>query len=153
MQSRTLLLALVFSLSAPVYPAAATRIYSTETVNTITTGDISISLKEYELDDTGQRVPYVDGKLVVPGQQVDKIVTITNEAQDAWIRARVEYNTDDGLEGMSDDMLAGISRDWTKCGGYFYYTKPVSGAETVEFFRQVVVPREWDQSSAEKGFS
>lgn len=153
MQSRTLLLALVFSLSAAGYPAAATRTYSTETVNTITTGDISISLKEYELDDTGQRVPYVDGKLVVPGQRVDKIVTITNEAQDAWIRARVEYNTDDGLEGMSDDMLAGISGDWTKCGGYFYYTKPVSGAETVEFFRQVVVPREWDQSSAEKGFS
>ena len=51
MQSRTLLLALVFSLSAAGYPAAATRTYSTETVNTITTGDISISLKEYELDD------------------------------------------------------------------------------------------------------
>ncbi len=146
-------LAVFFGLLAAVPSGAATRTYSTEVTNTITTGDINISLEEFQLDPEGRRIPYVDGKLVVPGQRVDKIVTITNEAQKAWIRAKVEYNTKDGLEGMSDDMLGGISSEWKKCGDYFYYTEPVDTAETVDFFRQVVVPWEWDETCEEKGFS
>lgn len=146
-------LAVFFGLLAAVPSGAATRTYSTEVTNTITTGDINISLEEFQLNPEGRRIPYVDGKLVVPGQRVDKIVTITNEAQKAWIRAKVEYNTKDGLEGMSDDMLGGISSEWKKCGDYFYYTEPVDTAETVDFFRQVVVPWEWDETCEEKGFS
>lgn len=150
---RILYLAAAVSLLSAVPAAAATRTYSTEAVNTITTGDISIFLEEFELDPEGRRIPYVDGKTVIPGQHVDKIVTITNEAQEAWIRAKVEYNTDDGLEGMSDRMLGGIPEGWKKCGGYFYYTEPVASGETVDFFRQVVIPREWDETCGEKGFS
>ena len=150
---RILYLAGAVSLLATIPAAAATRTYSTEVVNTITTGDISISLEEFELDPEGRRIPYVDGKVVIPGQHVDKIVTITNEAQEAWLRAKAEYNTDDGLEGMSDRMLGGMSEKWKKCGGYFYYTEPVAGGESVDFFRQVVIPGEWDETCEEKGFS
>lgn len=141
------------SIFSAVPVLAATRTFSTEAVNGITTGDISISLDEYELDPGGKRIPYTNGKSVVPGQKVDKIVTITNEAEPAWIRAKVEYNTEDGLDGMSDDMLDGIPDKWKKCGSYFYYIEPVAGKETVDFFQRVQIPPEWDGTCSGKGFS
>ncbi|MDO5551455.1 MAG: hypothetical protein Q4F76_09805, partial [Lachnospiraceae bacterium] len=75
-----------------VFPSfAATYQFSTEVDNTITTGDISITLDEYELDDYNNLIPYRDGKVVMPGQIVSKIVRITNESEPAWIRARAEF--------------------------------------------------------------
>lgn len=141
------------SILSTVPVPAATRTFSTGVGNTVMTGDIGISLHEFELDLGGRRIPYRNGKTVVPGQKVDKIVTITSEAEPAWVRARVEYNTDDGLEGMSDDMLEDMPDGWKKCGSYFYYTEPVAGMETIDFFRRVVIPPEWDESCSEKRFS
>lgn len=132
---------------------AATKTFSTDTTNTISTGDIEISLNEYELDSKGNRVEYINDKLVVPGQKVDKIVVIDNNAEKAWIRAKVEYNTSDGLDGMSDDMLDGMSKEWKKCGSYFYYTQPVEKESSIELFKGIVVPREWDEIYEDKGFS
>lgn len=132
---------------------AATQTYSTEVENNISTGDIDISLNEYELDDSGNRVPYTDNKKVVPGDVVDKIVVITNNAEQAWIRAKVEYNTDDGIENMSDDMLDGISDTWKKCGDYFYYTKPVDKEKSIDLFTKVKIPTEWTEKYENKGFS
>ena len=39
---------------------AATKTFSTDTTNTISTGDIEISLNEYELDSKGNRVEYIN---------------------------------------------------------------------------------------------
>lgn len=132
---------------------AATRTFSTDATNAISTGDISISLNEYELSDNGDITDYVNNKLVVPGQRVDKIVVINNEAERSWIRAKVEYNTDDGLDGMSDEMLGGMPKEWKKCGNYFYYTIPVDKEKSIELFRSIVVPYEWDESYEDMGFS
>mgnify|MGYP005758679685 CR=1 FL=1 len=132
--------------------SGAVRTYSVEAENQIGTGDVNISLKEYELDENGQEIPYRDNKTVVPGQQVDKIVKITNEADRAWIRARIDYVAN-GLEGMSDRMLGGISEKWIRAGEYFYYTEPTESGETVVLFRSLTVPPEWDETKAGQKFS
>lgn len=40
-------------------------------------GNISVSLKEYQLDKDGKKVSYVNNKRVLPGQKISKIVEIT----------------------------------------------------------------------------
>ena len=140
----------------PIHPlsaAAAVRSYSVEAENRIGTGDVNITLEEFQLDEQGREIPYVDGKQVVPGQKVDKRVRIRNEAEPAWIRARVEYSTEDGLEGMSDEMLDGMDPVWKKCGAYFYYRKPVETGEEISLFQTLTVPADWDESAGGKGFS
>ena len=129
----------------------AVRTYSIEVDNHIRTGDVDISLEEYELDAHGEEIPYRDEKVVVPGQRVDKIVKIRNQAEPVWIRAGVEYQAEYGQEEMSDRMLGGMDDRWLKAGAYFYYTEPVNTEETVCLFRNFTVPPEWDE--AENQFS
>ncbi len=146
-------LAIGAGLFAAVPAFAATRQFSTEVDNTITTGDISIVLEEFELDHTGNLIPYQDGKTVLPGQKVTKIISITNEAEPAWIRAKAEFMSRSGIKDISDDMLGGISSQWIKHGDYYYYTEPVSAGEAVRFFEAVTIPADWDERVSEKGFS
>lgn len=144
---------MAFSILSTNLAYAAPQTYSTEVENNISTGDIDISLDEYELDKYGDRVNYINNKKVLPGQEVDKIVTITNNAESSWIRAKVEYNTSDGIENMSDDMLLGISDDWKKCGNYFYYLHPVDNKSKIDLFTGVKVPSEWTEEYEDMGFS
>ena len=46
----------------------AVRQFSTEVDNEVMTGDISISIQEYQWNEEGERVPYIDGKRVVPNE-------------------------------------------------------------------------------------
>lgn len=63
------------------------------------TGDISISIQECQWNEEGERVPYIDGKRVVPNEKAVKIVTIVNEAEPAWIRAKAEFSGFAGTTG------------------------------------------------------
>ena len=128
---------------------AAVRSYSVETENHIFTGDVSIALEEYELDEMGMEIPYGDGKQVVPGQTVDKIVKIRNEAEPAWLRAEAVCL---GADGAFEEMAGGIGEKWIRRGRYYYYTEPAASGETVCFFRTVTVPAEWDEREAGKSF-
>lgn len=124
---------------------AAVRSHSVEAENRIFTGDVSITLEEYQLDEEGREVPYEDGKQVVPGQTVDKIVKIRNEAEPVWIRAEGRYLAEDGPEGSFGEMAGGMGDRWIRCGNYFYWSEPVASGESVCFFRTVTVPAEWDE--------
>lgn len=127
--------------------------YTTEVTNNVTLGDVSISLSEYELDEDGKEVPYQNDKQVLPGQTVDKIVRITNNANASWIRVKVEYTSEEGLDSLSDDELILADGDWEKSGDYYYYKKPVAKDESVDFLKRVQIPASWDSTYAEKGFS
>ena len=127
--------------------------YTTEVTNNVTLGDVSISLSEYELDEDGKEVPYQNDKQVLPGQTVDKIVRITNNANASWIRVKVEYTSEEGLDSLSDDELTLADGDWEKIGDYYYYKKPVAKDESVDFLKRVQIPASWDSTYAEKGFS
>lgn len=153
MKGLTAVCALCVCMAAGTPVLAATHTYSVEVENNVTVGDVNISLDEYELDENGNEIPYKNGKKVVPGEVVHKIVRINNEAQDAWIRAKVEYNSDDGLTGMDDGMLGELPDLWIKRGDYFYYTVPLETDEAVDFFKTVTIPYEWNENDAQRGFS
>lgn len=136
----------------PVSAFAGTHVFSTESENQITTGDVSISLSEYEWNEDGEEIAYRDGKQVLPGQRLSKIVRITNEAQEAWIRAKIEYASDLSGEILNDECLGGITAEWKKIGDYYYYTKPLEEGASVELFREIQIPAEWDQTVSEQEF-
>ena len=127
--------------------------YTTEVTNNVTLGDVSISLSEYELDEDGKEVPYQNDKQVLPGQIVDKIVRITNNANASWIRVKAEYTSEEGLDSLSDEELTLADGDWEKIGTYYYYKKPVAKDESVDFLKRVKIPASWDSTYAEKGFA
>ena len=127
--------------------------YTTEVTNSVTLGDVSISLSEYELDEDGKEVPYQNDNQVLPGQTVDKIVRITNNANASWIRVKAEYTSEEGLDSLSDEELTLADGDWEKIGDYYYYKKPVAKDESVDFLKCVKIPASWDSTYAEKGFS
>ena len=89
--------AVLMAATNPVFAHAGVKTYETNVVNHVSIGDVNVSLSEYELDADGEEIPYKDGKLVLPGQKVDKIVRATNRANPAWIRMRLEYTSDDGI--------------------------------------------------------
>lgn len=153
MHKRSLILAALVTavISHTAYAAA----YQTETevINHVGIGDISIGLEEYELDEAGEEIPYRDGKTVLPGQRVDKIVRITNKANTAWIRAKLEYLAEDSIEGLSDEMVSLASDQWIWAGGYYYYLSPVEKDGRIDFIKEVRIPSEWDSSVGGKRFS
>lgn len=146
-----LLLGIGLTAASPVY--AAVYRFSAQADNRIAVGDVSISIQEFERDETGNLIPYKDGKTVLPNERLSKIVRIINEAEPAWIRARAEFIAGNGIEDADDSMLGGISDSWIRRGEYYYYTKPVETDETISFFKEVLIPENWDERCAEKEFS
>lgn len=143
----------MLALTSAAVSFADTYSCSTELENHISTGDVSVSLAEYELDDHGREVPYQDQKVVLPGQWISKIVRITNEANDAWLRAKVVFWSEEGVCDISDDMLGEIGQEWIRCGEYFYCTEPVLSGQTVDLFQQLRLPQEWGSDTANERFS
>lgn len=137
----------------PLTAFAAVSTYETEVINTVGVGDVNISLSEYELDDNGNEIPYENQKQVLPGQKVDKIVRITNKANTAWIRAKLEYTSADGINRLSDEMVSLSSDRWIKAGDYYYYKEALDKNASIDFIDKVMIPPEWDESYAEKSFS
>lgn len=136
---------------ASVIAVSGTYAYFSDTisvVNHISTGDVNISLAEYELVD-GKEVSYSNPKQVVPGDIVSKIPRITNLAEPCWIRAKVTYsNGTPELEGFSDANISGIPEEWIKQGEYYYYTKILDHQKTIDLFDQVKIPDIWTEEHA-----
>lgn len=116
--------------------------------NHIATGDVNISLREYEMQDN-REISYTNPKVVLPGDIVSKIPRITNLAAPCWVRASVSYENDKKeLEGLSDGNLLGISEKWKKQGEYYYYTDVLAHGESVTLFTAVEIPSQWTEMHA-----
>lgn len=146
-------IAMLLSTTTLIPSYAAVSRYETDIVNHVSIGDINISLNEYELDADGNEIPYNNHKLVLPGDRIDKIVRVTNQANSAWLRMKIEYVSVDGIQGMSDEMLTLDSEQWEKIGEYWYWKQPISTDQSIDFIRDVKVPSEWDESYSGKKFS
>lgn len=102
--------------------------------NVITAGNIKIEL--IETDAEGKPFENVSG--VMPGAEVDKIVTVKNTADNAcWVRISVEKEIQLSKEksGTPDLSLLEIdfnNEDWTEKNGFFYYNKKLNPGETTE---------------------
>lgn len=116
--------------------------------NHIATGDINISLKEYEIKQ-GKETSYTNPKVVMPGDVISKIPRITNHAEPCWVRARITYENDrNELESLSDENLGGISGQWVRQGDYYYYTKVLEHGETATLFQEIEIPAGWTEEHA-----
>jgi predicted ribosomally synthesized peptide with SipW-like signal peptide len=113
--------------------------------NQIATGDVHISLEEYEKKN-GKEISYTDQKTVMPGDVVSKIPRITNRASACWIRAKILFQNDrEDLEGLNETMLGGMSSAWKKIGEYYYYTKILTNKESVDLFTELRIPSDWSE--------
>ena len=87
---------------------------SVTVTNHISTGDINISMKELEKKEN-KEITYQDRKIVLPGDRISKIPRITNCSEPCWVRVKITYTDDlDGLKGLDDTNLLGMSSRWTK---------------------------------------
>ena len=114
--------------------------YETSVTNNLSIGDINIKLNEYEIKD-GKKIEYENNKIVLPGQSVSKIVEITNVANPSWIRMKVEYTSNSGINKMDDSMIH-VLDNWMKQGDYFYYKNIVNTNETIQFIDTITIPYE-----------
>ena len=119
---------------------AAKKIGHVEVENNLQTGDITISIKEFEKD---RKTPYdtKKPKTVLPGQYVDKVVQIHNEAEDAWIRVTAEWDLQESGVAMDTSMLVLSNPEkWKRVGDYWYYLEPVPNGKYAEFIEGFRVP-------------
>ncbi len=133
--------------------------------NTITTGDVKITLTEPKFKDSGVQ----DGNVIymhdiTPGQSIVKDPTITNTgSHDAYIRCKLDITglnfdeNEDNAATRKIQLLSGIdinSTDWVQANdGYYYYQTKLATGDNVKFFENVKIPEEWDNAFASKSFS
>ena len=132
--------AAVFTASLSPTIFAAKNIGHVEVENNLQTGDIRISIKELEGD---HKTPYdmENPKTVLPGQPVDKVVQVHNEAEEAWIRVKADWDSQENGVAMDTSMLVlSKSEKWKRVGDYWYYLDPVPNGEYAEFIEGFRVP-------------
>lgn len=106
----------------------------TKAHNVITSGGVSIELKEWANDDRTE--PFEDRTGVMPGAEVTKIVELTNTGTaPVWVRVQVVldvYSAD--KEGLDPKYvtLDFNETDWTYFDGYYYYNRALAPGETTE---------------------
>jgi len=83
--------------------------------------------------------------------------TVTREGETkedtVWLRAKLEFKTNDGVKGLSDELIEFSEKDkWKKRDGYYYYSDKVESGKTIELMKSVQIPADWDNSLATKKF-
>ena len=141
---------IIILLSLAAYGTWAYFAAEARTTNVITTGTIDITLVETTTDADGNTVAFPDKGIsgVMPGQSVDKLVTVDNVGTgESWIRAGIVCRivSVDGEElplqlANGEDVLSfDINEEmWTEQDGYYYYADAVKAeASTEQLFSQV----------------
>lgn len=143
---------IIILLSLAAYGTWAYFAGEARTTNVITTGTIDITLVETTTDAEGNQVEFPTTGIsgVMPGQSVDKLVTVDNVGTgESWIRAGIVCRIEsvDGEElpltleyADGEDVLSfDINEEmWTEKDGYYYYTEPVkANTSTEQLFSQV----------------
>lgn len=133
--------------------AAGTLAYYTDEVlahNIITTGVVDITLHD-QTEQYGVLVDFPEGGIsgVMPGITVSKLVSVTNEQADAWVRIRLEERIEapdgsllpgelgDGTPAYSLELLP--NTPWIEgSDGCWYYSRPMKAGEQSELLLQGV---------------
>lgn len=150
LKKRIVSLAVVIALFA--IAAVGTLAYFTDegtAHNIITTGKIDIVLNDDTLDENGQLVEFPEAGIpgVMPGADVDKIVSVTNKSDgDAWVRIVVDQNVmkdgvalDATVKNDAGEEIPAIvinfceDTKWMQgTDGNWYYTEAVAPEATTE---------------------
>lgn len=135
--------------------------------NVITTGQIDITLNEYTKDENGEPISWPSNGIsgVMPGQSVDKLVSVKSEAGsgDAWVRVQVDTlivpagATLESEERLPDNgmLIFNFDTDNWIVGedGYYYYRDSLKAGDTTpELFTTVTfdktMPNEYQGCTA-----
>lgn len=144
-KKKILTLAIIVALFA--IAAAGTLAYYTDEIvfhNIITTSAVDITLNEKQMTDAGLTdFPKGGIRGVMPGVKVSKIVSVTNEQADTWVRIRVTgriegpngaalpMNLPDGTPVYTLDMTENTG--WIQgTDGIWYYSWPLSADQTTD---------------------
>lgn len=107
-------------------------------------GKVAVHLEEYTVRD-GEETEWTDGQVVMPGGSISKIPRIYNDGEPCYVRAQVEFDCDGETRvPLSVDNLEGISSQWIHCGDYFYYTQVLQKEDSVDFFKGIKMPEQWE---------
>ena len=141
---------------------------SKEVQNTVTFGNVKISLEEPGFN--GGDTNTLTG--VEPGETFTKDPTITNKGtNDAWIRVKIHAYLEDssgnktevpfvlqnGVQnenGETSLMLDGDPGKWhgpanDQTAGYLYYVETLGSKQTASVFKNVRIPSSWDNEKLE----
>ena len=131
--------ALVVFIAIAVMSISGTMAYFTAdsiATNVITAGNIDIVLEEWEEAENGDWVEYQNGKEIMPGDTISKIVTVKNisTAEAAFIRVAVDkvivLKSGQNDEDADKVITCNINeKDWTLKDGYYYYNYPLAAGE------------------------
>lgn len=109
-----------------------------EKANTLTIGNVDITLTEPGWDATGKE----EAKEMYPGEAVAKDPTVTNNGKKpAFVRVKVEWPENVDLSYRTDYVDNKLGDNWVDGkDGYFYYNKVLGLNETTDaLFDQIVL--------------
>lgn len=117
-------------------------------------GIVDIDLKEYTINDQGQKVAWTDKENVVPGEVISKIpeIEVVDGAVDCYVRCKVEITCDDPTLAQDSKMLTVDdlnvdSSKWLYKDGYFYYKQIMKDSdEPIVLFTEVTIPNDLDNT-------
>ena len=180
--NRRKLAALLASLSlVAVIGIGVTLAYFTDNAsiqNIIVMGKVDIRLTENKVhkdpdtgmwvQDPGEEAITEEGLAftdVLPGETVPKnpTVTVEGDSADTYIRVMMEIKTgadstitQADLELLDQQLRAQIlaeNPEWFYESGYYYFSKALKADQSAVLFRQVTIPPEWVNNTAEQSFS
>jgi len=143
-------LAITSILAVMVFQTLAFFTAEDTALNRVTMGNVALILNDDTINpETEELEPFpVNGlSLVMPGDVVDKIVSVTNDGDNPiWVRIRLDRSI--LLAGEAADVdfnVLGLDlndEDWTEgADGWFYYNEILAPDETTEnLFTQVTFP-------------
>ena len=141
-----LTIVLVLGCISPVYAASVT--------NKGSIGAVDIGLS-YEIKE--------NVTAVLPGQTVAINSFVSNVAEPAWIRVKIEYPclanqdviehlSEHHLTELSDDLITFAGDKWKKIGSYYYWTEAVKTGDKVPFTDTITFPSDWDNQVVKSKF-
>ena len=139
--------AMIMSAMAPVYAEFPKSTIKVE--NELGTADIRVSIEEQYKD--GTEYDTETPRQVRPGDNVDKVVYVFNDAEDAYVRVFVAFKSDYSEIAMDESALD-IEDDWVYYGGYWYNKTPVKRGDKVKFMNGFSVPNTFGNEVSGKTF-
>ncbi len=143
-------LAITSILAVMVFQTLAFFTAEDTALNRVTMGNVALILNDDTIDpETEDLKPFpVEGfDLVMPGDVIDKIVSVTNDGDNPiWVRIRLDRSIILAGEAADVDFnVLGLDlndEDWTEgADGWFYYNEILAPDETTEnLFTQVTFP-------------
>lgn len=143
-------LAITSILAVMVFQTLAFFTAEDTALNRVTMGNVALILNDDTIDpETEDLEPFpVEGfDLVMPGDVIDKIVSVTNDGDNPiWVRIKLDRSIILAGEAADVDFnVLGLDlndEDWTEgTDGWFYYNEILAPGETTEnLFTQVTFP-------------